>query len=109
MTRVAFLRHSGKPAGFDVSGHSGYADAGEDIICAAISTAVMLTECQLNDVLGVGAEVTVREKSARIRLELPKDSTEEIYEKCAPALQAFEMVMREQAANYSHYILISEE
>ena len=45
MTRVAFLRHSGKPAGFDVSGHSGYAAAGEDIVCAAVTSAVRMGTC----------------------------------------------------------------
>lgn len=29
--------------GFGFSGHSGYADSGEDIVCAAVSSAVQLT------------------------------------------------------------------
>lgn len=33
-----------------VSGHSGYADAGSDIVCSAISTAVMLTTGILDEV-----------------------------------------------------------
>lgn len=33
-----------------VSGHSGYADEGSDIVCSAISTAVMLTSGMLEDV-----------------------------------------------------------
>ncbi|MBR3692415.1 MAG: ribosomal-processing cysteine protease Prp [Clostridia bacterium] len=106
---MALIRHSGRPAGFAVSGHSGYADAGEDILCAAISMAVSLAECQLNDVLGAGAEVLVDEKKALIRVELPQKSTDAVYQKCAPALQAFEMVLRQYAAEYTDYISISEE
>ncbi len=30
-----------KGAGFKISGHSGYAEAGSDIVCAAVSSAVM--------------------------------------------------------------------
>ena len=37
---------------FEVKGHSGYAEAGSDIVCAAVTSAVRLVECSLNDVLG---------------------------------------------------------
>lgn len=38
-----FIDHSGQPTGFTVSGHAGYADFGKDIVCASVSSAVMLT------------------------------------------------------------------
>ena len=47
-----------------VKGHSGYAGAGEDIVCAAVTSAVRLVECTVNEVLGLGASVKVREKDA---------------------------------------------
>ena len=38
MTRIKFYRDKDdKLTGFECKGHSGYADAGEDIVCAAIS------------------------------------------------------------------------
>ena len=37
MTKVTIFKQHGLYKGFEVSGHSGYADAGEDIVCAAIS------------------------------------------------------------------------
>ena len=39
--------------GFTCKGHSGYAEAGSDIVCAAITSAIRMTECALNDVLGL--------------------------------------------------------
>ena len=36
MTTVTFLTEESRIVGFEVSGHSGYADAGEDIVCAAV-------------------------------------------------------------------------
>ena len=44
MTTVTFLTEESRIIGFEVSGHSGYADAGEDIVCAAITSAVRLVE-----------------------------------------------------------------
>ena len=63
--------------GFSVSGHSGYAEAGKDIVCAAISTAVTMAEATINDVCGAKAKVRVKEDDARITLTLPTACEEE--------------------------------
>ena len=57
MTTVTFHMEGERIVGFTVQGHSGYADEGSDIICAAVTSAVRLTECAVNDVLGLGASV----------------------------------------------------
>ena len=57
--------------GFEAKGHSGYAEAGEDIVCAAVTSAVCLVETTVNDVLGLAASVKVREQDASISLRLP--------------------------------------
>ena len=71
MTTVTFHMEGERIVGFTVQGHSGYADEGSDIICAAVTSAVRLTECAVNDVLGLEAAVKVREKDASISLKLP--------------------------------------
>lgn len=71
MTRVEFFDQDGRITGFSCSGHSGYAEEGSDIVCAAVSTAVKLAECTINDVLGERAKTRVKEDEARISLTLP--------------------------------------
>ena len=71
MTTVTFLTEESRIIGFEVSGHSGYADAGEDIVCAAITSAIRLVEATVNDVLGLAASVHVSGKEARISFRLP--------------------------------------
>ena len=63
--------------GFSVSGHSGYAEAGQDIVCAAISAVVAMAETTINDVCGAKAKVRVKEADARITLTLPASCDEE--------------------------------
>ena len=63
--------------GFSVSGHSGYAEAGSDIVCAAISTAVTMAEATINEVCGAKAKVRVKEEDARVTLTLPASCDEE--------------------------------
>jgi len=77
MTKCEFFRSEGRITGFSVSGHSGYAENGTDIVCAAISAAVSLAECTINDVCGGKAKVRVKEADARITLTLPAVCEEE--------------------------------
>ena len=67
----------GRITGFTVSGHSGYAEAGQDIVCAAISAVVAMVEATINDVCGAKAKVRVKEADARITLTLPAACDEE--------------------------------
>ena len=63
--------------GFSVSGHSGYAARGEDIVCAAITALVTMAEATINDICGAKAKVRVKEDDARITLTLPISCDEE--------------------------------
>ena len=71
MTAVVFRMEDDRITGFEAKGHSGYAEAGEDIVCAAVTSAVRLVEATVNDVLGLAASVKIREQDASISLRLP--------------------------------------
>ena len=71
MTTVVFRMEEDRITGFEAKGHSGYAAAGGDIVCAAVTSAVRLVETTVNDVLGLAAAVKVREQDASISLRLP--------------------------------------
>ena len=71
MTTITFQSQGSRVTGFDVQGHSGWGESGEDIVCAAITSAVRLVEATVNDVMGLCAAVKVREADASISLRLP--------------------------------------
>ena len=71
MTTVTFLTEESRIIGFDAKGHSGYAEEGEDIVCAAVTSAVRLVESTVNDVMGLCAAVKVNEKDASISCGCP--------------------------------------
>ena len=77
MTRCEFFTEDDRITGFSISGHSGYAEAGSDIVCAAISAVVTMAEATINDVCGAKAKVRVKEEDARITLMLPASCDEE--------------------------------
>lgn len=103
MTTVRLIKEGDKVVGFDVSGHSGYAESGSDIICAAISSAVGLAETIINDSFHADADVLVEPETARVRLIL---SNEE--KACQKILHAFERHMRALRHEYPKYIEIME-
>ena len=77
MTRCEFFTEDDRITGFTISGHSGSAEAGQDIICAAISAVVTMAEATINDVCGAKAKVRVKEEDARVTLTLPASCDEE--------------------------------
>lgn len=77
MIKVEFFSQEGRRTGFSVSGHSGYAEAGADVICAAVTAIVRYAEATLNDILGVGAKTRVDAEKALITLTLPASCEDE--------------------------------
>ena len=78
MTRCEFFPENERITGFSVSGHSGYSEAGSDIVCAAISAAVAMAEATINDVCGAKAKVRIKEgDDNRVTLMLPVSCDEE--------------------------------
>ena len=110
MTRCEFFTEDDRITGFSVSGHSGYAEAGQDIVCAAISAAVALAECTINDVCGgkakVRVKVRVKEADARITLTLPATcEEEEAIQSVLAGLMLYLISLRDE---YSDYIEVLE-
>ena len=77
MTRCEFFTDNDRITGFSISGHSGYGEAGSDIVCAAISAVVTMAEATINEVCGAKAKVRVKDEQARITLTLPVSCDEE--------------------------------
>ena len=67
MTTVSFhTEEGGRIVSFEVKGHSGYAEAGSDIVWCRRYQRCASGGMLLNDVLGLGAAVNVSEKDAKI-------------------------------------------
>ncbi len=77
MTTIEFTNRNGRITGFCCKGHSGYAEAGADVVCAAVSTAVSFAEATICDVLGISCKTQVNEAEALIRLTLPASCEED--------------------------------
>ena len=108
MTTIAFHLEGSRIVGFDVKGHSGYADEGSDIVCAAVTSAVRLCECAINDVLGLEASVKVRQKDASISLKLPASLGQTNESTCQTLLTALMVYLTELHEEYPENISVLE-
>ena len=106
MTRCEFFTEDDRITGFSVSGHSGYAEAGQDIVCAAISAVVTMAEATINDVCGAKAKVRVKEEDARITLTLPASCDEE--ESVQAVLSGMMLTLISLREDYPDYIEVLE-
>ena len=106
MTRCEFFTEGDRITGFSISGHSGYAEAGQDIVCAAISAVVTMAEATINDVCGAKAKVRVGEDEARITLKLPKSCDEE--ETVQAVLAGMMVTLINLQEDYSDFIEVLE-
>jgi len=98
MTTVTFLTEDARIIGFDVQGHSGWGESGEDIVCAAITSAVRLVEATVNDVMGLCAAVKVREADASISLRLPGGLANTAESTCQNLLTGLMVYLAQQAS-----------
>ena len=108
MTTVTFFTEGSRITGFEVKGHSGYAPEGEDIVCAAVTSAIRLAECAVNDVLGLEAAVKVREKDASLSLKLPASLGQTNESTCQTLLAALMVHFVQLAEEYPENISVME-
>ena len=106
MTKCEFFMEEDRITGFSVSGHSGYADAGQDIVCAAISAVVTMAEATINDICGAKAKVRVKDADARITLTLPASCDEE--ETVQAVLAGMMLTLCNMRDDYPDYIEVLE-
>ena len=108
MTEVTFHSEGSRISGFEVKGHSGYAPEGEDIVCAAVTSAVRMAECTINDVLGLEASVKVREKDTSITLKLPSSLGQTNESICQALLTGMMVHFVQLAEEYPEFISVME-
>ena len=74
---VAFFRRAdGALTGYRASGHAGYAEAGQDIVCAAVSALTQATLNGLKNVLKAPVMFDIDDKAAILEARLTPEASE---------------------------------
>ena len=108
MTTVTFLTEEARIVGFDAQGHSNFAAEGEDIVCAAVTSAVRLVEATVNDVMGLCAAVKVREQDTAISFRLPGGLAPMVENTCQNLLTGLMVYLAQLHDEYPENIEVME-
>jgi uncharacterized protein YsxB (DUF464 family) len=108
MTIVTVKRCEDGIRSIGVSGHSGYAEAGSDIICAAAS--VLITTCAnaLETVAGIQPDVYENERNAEIRVTLPGGVSPQQMHDSQVILESILQGYRDVANGYPKFLKIND-
>ena len=91
----------GNNIGFCISGHSGYAEAGSDIVCAAVSSAAYMTANIIIDIHKVDADVSVNDGFMKLRI-LSQDAA-----LCSVILSGFKQHLCSLEEQYPDYLIVN--
>jgi uncharacterized protein YsxB (DUF464 family) len=76
MIRVRVTEREGRICGFSVSGHAGYAEAGRDVVCAAVSALTLNAVNSCERLLGVRLACRDDGRALHCRVpDTPKDAS----------------------------------
>lgn len=100
MTVIEVYRRGGVPTGLRVYGHSGRAESGADVVCAAVSVLVQTLHIGLADVLGRNPKSEIDEKNASIELRWNDADAESVRVLSETIVRA----LYETAQSYGSYV-----
>ena len=100
MTTVTFNCSGNLICGFTVSGHSGYAEEGSDIVCSAVSSAVIMTANTITEIQHINADVT--ENDGFLKLSLSREEAKN----CEIILNGLKLHLTALSEQYKKYIKV---
>ena len=90
------------PLGFNSKGHSGYAQSGADIVCAAVSSVSYMVANTITEVMGIEADITVDDAGEMTLLIPQKDAI-----KTVDILEGLRLHIEELSAQYPKNVTIT--
>ena len=104
MTKVVFYKQGESFVRITSEGHTGYADQGEDILCAALSALIQGAALGVLKVAGVKADYHVNEEKGSLLLDLPKNLGEEARHDCDVILKTLYESVTDLKKGYPKHI-----
>lgn len=99
MIRVKFFVGNRQLKGFQISGHAGFAENGEDIVCASVSSAAYMAANTVTDIIRADAEAAADDGTMTLLVNEPCERTETV-------LKGLELHLKELSKQYPENIKI---
>lgn len=96
-----YTTSKGQLLGFRIKGHSGYSEQGSDIVCAAVSSAAIMTANTITEILHISCELNADEGDMMLRI-MQRDAAG-----CRDILEGFKLHLTQLEEQYSKYIKVN--
>ncbi len=93
----------------ETKGHSGYAPAGSDIVCSAISVLTQNLINSLQKILNVKPKFIIDENTPYLSITIPDDLKKSEYENVQILMKSTVLGLKDVCNSYSKYIKIKEK
>ncbi len=104
MTNIKIFRNDGNITCVSCMGHSGYAERGEDIVCAGVSSLVQTAVLGLLMVAKVNVDLTRDDEDGYLKAKLPNSLTEAEQHDCQVILNTMLCGLSDLRETYSDFI-----
>ena len=95
-----FTARNGSLTGFHITGHSGYAESGKDIICAFVSSGAYMAANTITDVIMAKAEAVVKDGDMLLRVN------ESDTKRCRDVLEGLRLHLQSLQEQYPEYLKV---
>lgn len=104
MTIIKIFRRGGDIVEVEIKGHTGYAKAGRDIVCSAVSTLAQGALLGLAEVAGVKTESTKGEEIGYLNFRLAEEIKGEKRIKAQAILETMYLGLKDLEKSYPRHI-----
>lgn len=94
MTKITIFKKNGKICEYQIKGHSGFAEAGSDVVCAGVSAAGQMALVGLREVLHLEARFDIQDAYLHVTLDDFENESAQVL------LSAMEKTLEDIAKNY---------
>ena len=102
MIKAIFYKKGEILKGFEISGHSGYAEEGSDVICASVSSAAYMAVNTVTDVIGQYGEAEVADGYLKFLCESERPEVQAV-------LKGLFLHVNALADDYKDYIICRQQ
>jgi len=103
MTLIKFFKSRDTLTGFEIEGHTGAGVYGNDIVCAAVSSAALMTVNTITEIIGAKAQIT--QEDGFLSVKLSKQDAKN----CRQVLKGLELHFIELGRRYADNINVITE
>ncbi|NLW59675.1 MAG: ribosomal-processing cysteine protease Prp [Firmicutes bacterium] len=107
MTFVQFLRVGKRFIGFEAKGHTGFAPAGQDIVCAGVSTLVQTAVLGLRELVGLDLRLEQEKKQGLFNCRIPTVVDEKKLEQADLIFNLMYLGLQQIAQEYRKFVQVS--